>query len=110
MDVVLGAAGQSLPRPLARPRLPGCLPVAAPDLRQLGLPAQLLRVVRAVLDSVGLVARVIADRTDVYVERWADHLPVRVLQHVRRVHRLRLVVVLQNRTRGHFKAGGHYSP
>ena len=40
------------------------------------------------------MARVVADGADVDVERWADHLAVRVLQHVGRVDRLRLVVVL----------------
>ena len=40
------------------------------------------------------MARVVADGADVDVERGADHLAVRVLQHVGRVHRLRLVVVL----------------
>ena len=40
------------------------------------------------------MAGVVADGADVDVERWTDHLAVRVLQHVGRVHRLRLVVVL----------------
>ena len=41
-----------------------------------------------------LVSGVVADGADVDVEGGADHLAVRVLQHMRGVHGLRLIVVL----------------
>ena len=41
-----------------------------------------------------LVASVVADGADIDVEGGADHLAVRVLQHVGDIHRLGLIVVL----------------
>ena len=41
-----------------------------------------------------LVPGVVADGADVDVEGGADHLAVRVLQHMGGVHSLRLIVVL----------------
>ena len=46
-----------------------------------------------------LVASVVADGADIDVEGGADHLAVRVLQHVGGVHRLGLVVVLKYQDR-----------
>ena len=46
------------------------------------------------MTSAYLVTGVVADRADVDIEGGADHLAVRVLQHMRGVHGLRLIVVL----------------
>ena len=72
------------------------LPVRLPDLGQLGLLPELLRVVGAVLHSVGLVPGVVADRTNVNIEGGADHSTTGVLQNMGGVDCLRLIVVLQN--------------
>ena len=73
-----------------------CLSVRLPDLRQLRLFPELLGVVGAVLDSVGLVTSVVADWTNVNIEGGADHSTTGVLQNMGGVDCLRLVVVLQN--------------
>jgi len=75
------------------------LPVGSPYLCQLCLSAQLLRVIWAVLDSVGLMPCVVAYRTLINIECWADHTAIRVLQNVRCVDRLRLIVVLAENTK-----------
>ena len=72
------------------------LSVRLPDLGQLRLFPELFWVVGAVLDSVGLVSSVVADRTDVNIEGGADHSTTRVLQNMGGVDCLRLIVVLQN--------------
>ena len=72
------------------------LPVRLPDLRQLRLFPELLRVVGTVLHSVGLVPGVVADGTNVNIEGGADHSTTRVLQNMGGVDCLRLIVVLQN--------------
>ena len=72
------------------------LPVGLPDLGQLRLFPELFRVVGAVLDSVGLVPRVVADRTDVNIEGGTDHSTTGVLQNMGGVDCLGLIVVLQH--------------
>ena len=79
------------------------LSVRLPDLRQLGLFPQLLRVVGAVLDCVSLVASVVADGTDVDIEGGTDHSTTGVLQNMGGVHCLGLIVVLQNRNSSNIK-------
>ena len=86
---------------LARALTRSGLSVRLPDLGQLCLLPELLRVVGAVLDGVGLVAGVVADGTDVDVQGGAHHSPGRVLQHVGSVHGLGLVVVLKYQDRLH---------
>ena len=79
------------------------LSVRLPDLGQLGLFPELLRVVGAVLDGVGLVAGVVTDGTHVNIEGGADHSTTRVLQNMGGVHCLRLIVVLQNKNTSNIK-------
>jgi len=74
--------------------------VSFPDFRQLRLFSERVRIVRTVFDGVGLVPGVVADGADVDVEGGADHLAIRVLQHMRGVHGLRLIVVLAKHTIG----------
>ena len=71
------------------------LSVRLPDLGQLCLLPELLRVVGAVLDGVGLVAGVVTDGADVNIEGGADHSTTRVLENMGGVDCLRLIVVLQ---------------
>jgi len=75
------------------------LSVWSPDFCQLSLSPQLLWVVWTVLHCVGIMARIVTDRTLVDIKCWADHLVVRVLQHVRGVHWFGLVVVLAKYTK-----------
>ena len=98
--VVHGATQQGLEGSCLSVRRLG-LPVGSPDLRQLRLFPDLLRVVGAVLHRVGLVAGVVADGTDVHVQGGAHHSPGRVLQHVGGVHGLGLIVVLKYQDRLH---------
>jgi len=74
------------------------LSVRLPDLGQLGLFPQLLRVLGAVLDCVSLVASVVADGTDVDIEGGTDHSTTGVLQNMGGVHCLALIVVLAEHT------------
>ena len=79
------------------------LSVRLPDLGQLCLRPELLRVVGAVLDCVSLVASVVADGTDVDIEGGADHSTTGVLQNMGGVHCLTLIVVLQNRNPSNYQ-------
>ena len=79
------------------------LPVRSPDLCQLRLLLELLGVVGAVLDSVGLVTSVVADWTNVNIEGGADHSTTRVLQNMGGVDCLALIVVLQNKNTSNIK-------
>ena len=89
------------------------VPVSFPDFCQLSLFLQLFRVVGTVFDCVSLeiksiffyerkeplshlVTSVLADGTNINIESRTHHLVISVLQHMRRVHRLTLVVVLEN--------------
>ena len=80
---------------LARALTRSGLSVRLPDLGQLCLLPELLRVVGAVLDGVGLVAGVVTDGADVNIEGGADHSTTRVLENMGGVDCLRLIVVLQ---------------